>query len=122
VIAFVAGTCSQETGSCQCTAVQDSNLISGFYGDACQFVKYNRSGIYSFSTSVQSASKFDIYVSSQKSLLALTRFVQISHGDAVEMDRCCRSCIGAGDHSVFEILGSVLKPIIFMNIIAIVIY
>jgi hypothetical protein len=36
-------------------------LISGFHGDACELVRYNRSGIYTFSTSVQSASKYAIF-------------------------------------------------------------
>ena len=58
VTSFLLGKCSETTGACLCTQFTGSFLIAGYYGDACEFVKYNRSGVSSFSTSVQSASKF----------------------------------------------------------------
>ena len=109
---FAAGTCSEVTGRCQCTQVQDSSLISGFYGDACEFVKYNRSGIYSFSTSVQSASKLAIYMPhaiAAKCLAQLTHYVQVSSGNAVDVDCCSRACNSASDHRVLDLLGDVLQ-------------
>jgi hypothetical protein len=57
VILFLSGECSNKTGRCLCAQFAGSTLISGYYGDACEFVKYNRSGVSAFSTSVQSASK-----------------------------------------------------------------
>jgi hypothetical protein len=45
-----------------CTQFKESGLISGFHGDACELVIYNRSGIRSFSTSVLSAFKFDFVI------------------------------------------------------------
>jgi hypothetical protein len=57
VMLVFSGECSNKTGRCLCAQFPGSTLISGYYGDACEFVRYNRSGVSAFSTSVQSASK-----------------------------------------------------------------
>jgi hypothetical protein len=38
VMHFLSGECSNKTGRCLCAQFAGSTLISGYYGDACEFV------------------------------------------------------------------------------------
>ena len=39
----------------------------------------------------------------------LTHYVQVSSGNALDVDCCSRACNSAGDHRVFDLLGDVLQ-------------
>jgi hypothetical protein len=85
-----------------CAQFKGSGLISGFYGDACEFVMYNRSGIRSFSTSVLPLSKFAFHshivtVTVTGASIHMSNVAQVSARLAFHRDCRNNSCYSVND-------------------------